>query len=98
MFRGEDVCRFLESIGYSELYHANAASTALSFLENGKILSRSHVEAHPQVCWQTRQPSDATDKRLGVFNDVFFDRGFKFKVQHPVLGYWRLLKKLHRVS
>ena len=26
------------------------------------------------------------------------DRGFKFKVQHPVLGYWRLLKKLHRVS
>ncbi|WP_215647450.1 hypothetical protein, partial [Desulfovibrio desulfuricans] len=28
----------------------------------------------------------------------FFIRGFKFKVQHPVLGYWRLLKKLHRVS
>ena len=29
----------------------------------------------------------------------FFEwRGFKFKVQHPVLGYWRLLKKLHRVS
>ena len=27
-----------------------------------------------------------------------FERGFKFKVQHPVLGYWRLLKKLHRVS
>ena len=26
------------------------------------------------------------------------ERGFKFKVQHPVLGYWRLLKKLHRVS
>ena len=28
----------------------------------------------------------------------FVYRGFKFKVQHPVLGYWRLLKKLHRVS
>ncbi|SBW10669.1 hypothetical protein KL86DPRO_60248 [uncultured delta proteobacterium] len=28
----------------------------------------------------------------------FKNRGFKFKVQHPVLGYWRLLKKLHRVS
>ena len=28
----------------------------------------------------------------------FIIRGFKFKVQHPVLGYWRLLKKLHRVS
>ena len=25
-------------------------------------------------------------------------RGFKFRVQHPVLGYWRLLKILHRVS
>ena len=30
--------------------------------------------------------------------DIFMYRGFKFKVQHPVLGYWRLLKKLHRVS
>ena len=29
---------------------------------------------------------------------LFKERGFKFKVQHPVLGYWRLLKKLHRVS
>ena len=29
---------------------------------------------------------------------IFSPRGFKFKVQHPVLGYWRLLKKLHRVS
>ena len=34
-----------------------------------------------------------------VFDDSeFMQRGFKFKVQHPVLGYWRLLKKLHRVS
>ena len=34
-----------------------------------------------------------------VFFLPFFKiRGFKFKVQHPVLGYWRLLKKLHRVS
>ena len=24
--------------------------------------------------------------------------GFNLQVQHPVLGYWRLLKKLHRVS
>ena len=37
---------------------------------------------------------------LAVFPTVigFTWRGFKFKVQHPVLGYWRLLKKLHRVS
>ena len=31
-------------------------------------------------------------------SDKIIQRGFKFKVQHPVLGYWRLLKKLHRVS
>ena len=31
-------------------------------------------------------------------SEVDIQRGFKFKVQHPVLGYWRLLKKLHRVS
>ena len=34
---------------------------------------------------------EATDKTR-------VQRGFKFKVQHPVLGYWRLLKKSHRVS
>ena len=33
-----------------------------------------------------------------IFLPLFKMRGFKFKVQHPVLGYWRLLKKLHRVS
>lgn len=32
------------------------------------------------------------------FHKIICIRGFKFKVQHPVLGYWRLLKKLHRVS
>ena len=91
MFSGEEVCRFLESKGYSELYHANAASTALSFLENGKILSRCYVEAHPHDCWQTRQPSDATDKCLGIFDDVFFDvenlweRGNHFNFYGPVV-------------
>ena len=43
-----------------------------------------------------------TQQELAQFFDVsqscISDRGFKFKVQHPVLGYWRLLKKLHRVS
>ena len=35
---------------------------------------------------------------IGKLDKFFENRGFKFKVQHPVLGYWRLLKKLHRVS
>ena len=39
-------------------------------------------------------------KHLAVLKEagIVSTRGFKFKVQHPVLGYWRLLKKLHRVS
>ena len=36
--------------------------------------------------------------RTNIFLNIDLNRGFKFKVQHPVLGYWRLLKKLHRVS
>ena len=38
-----------------------------------------------------------TEKGTNI-SAAFLNRGFKFKVQHPVLGYWRLLKKLHRVS
>jgi hypothetical protein len=37
-------------------------------------------------------------KYIALLSMIFTLRGFKFKVQHPVLGYWRLLKKLHRVS
>ena len=54
-------------------------------------------------------PHNITEKYIGVVNPavrhgflfksrILANRGFKFKVQHPVLGYWRLLKKLHRVS
>ena len=91
MFRGEDVCEFLYNKGYGALFHANAASTALSFLRNGRILSRCYVERHPNVCWQTKQKSDATDKRLGIFDDVFFDvenlweRGSYINLYGPVV-------------
>ena len=37
-------------------------------------------------------------EQQNILKDLIKYRGFKFKVQHPVLGYWRLLKKLHRVS
>ena len=45
---------------------------------------------------------NATQENKNIFlsdnTAISLHRGFKFKVQHPVLGYWRLLKKLHRVS
>lgn len=91
MFKGEDVCGFLEGNGYQWLHHANTASTALSYLENGRILSRYYVDSHPKLCWQTKQKSDETDKRLGIFDDIFFDvenlweRGNYFNFYGPVV-------------
>ena len=43
-------------------------------------------------------PAAFNDEVQQLFKNIKALRGFKFKVQHPVLGYWRLLKKLHRVS
>ena len=66
----------------------------------------SHIESSIQE----ELNRDAEDMRAmimstrRIFQKQFIEsglpinRGFKFKVQHPVLGYWRLLKKLHRVS
>lgn len=73
MFAGEEVCSFLENKGYVHLYHANAASTALSFLENRRILTRDYVNKNRDHCWQTKQKSDDTDVALGIFDDIFFD-------------------------
>lgn len=44
--------------------------------------------------------TESVKKIFSLMDEVIAEtnRGFKFKVQHPVLGYWRLLKKLHRVS
>jgi len=73
MFTGKDVFNLLEEEGIKYLHHANTSSTALSFLENGAILSRQYVEDNAETCWQTIQGTDELDKQLGIFNDVFFD-------------------------
>lgn len=53
------------------LYHVNSVSTSLSFLKHGGLYSRQQMELHHYI--QTPQDSDAQDKALGIYNDIFFD-------------------------
>lgn len=53
------------------LYHANTVATSVTFLLHGGLLSRGAIEE--QGLFQTPQESDALDKKLGVFYDIFFD-------------------------
>ena len=57
--------------GVDRLYHCNTVVTALSFLKCGGLLSRQSAENMGLP--QTSQGSDEIDKRLGVYNDIFFD-------------------------
>ena len=81
--------------------------------EYAKVIGKIHAMFGGTLFWQDfteRQKSIGQAYRLetnfqlfgeqqfNLFTKEFCSRGFKFKVQHPVLGYWRLLKKLHRVS
>lgn len=63
----------LERLGhqYRYLYHANTVRTAITFLEEGGLLSRQEVE-HRGLS-QTPQFSDKEDKELGIFNDIWLD-------------------------
>lgn len=58
---------------YSEplLCHANTVRTATSFLEQSELVSRQEMENRGFD--QTPQDSDALDKKLGIYNDIFFD-------------------------
>ncbi|SMP10734.1 hypothetical protein [Chryseobacterium profundimaris] len=53
------------------LYHANTVGTTITYLQNGGLLSRGAVET--QGLFQTPQSSDAKDKEVNVWNDVFLD-------------------------
>lgn len=70
------------------LFHANTVATSVTFLLHGGLLSRGAVEE--QGLYQTPQESDELDKRLGVFNDIFFDsddihaRAHNFNAYGPV--------------
>lgn len=61
----------LEREGITHLYHANTVRTALTFLEEGALLSRAAVSHRNLI--QTPQQSDVTDKNVGVWGDVFVD-------------------------
>ncbi len=66
-----DVHGALKRIGASQLHHANTVTTSCTFLEHGGLLSRGYVEDHRLA--QTPQPSDAIDKKFGIWNGVFVD-------------------------
>ena len=53
------------------LYHANTVRTCITYFQSGGLLSRGAV-AHLGL-FQTPQSSDAADKVLGVWDDIFLD-------------------------
>ncbi len=73
MLNGTEVANLLRERGFTHIYHANTAATALSFLRNGGLLSRQYVESSPATSFQTIQASDTKDKQFGIYNDIFFD-------------------------
>lgn len=67
----QKVKKVLTSRGVAELYHANTVVTALSFLRSGGLLSRGYAEDIGMP--QTPQQTDDSDKRFGIYYDIFFD-------------------------
>ena len=67
----KDIQRILLEKEVAHLYHANSMATACTFLENGGLLSRGAFEDFG--LYQTPQETDATDKLLDVYYDIFFD-------------------------
>lgn len=67
----QEVKQILLSRGVTNLYHANTVVTSLSFIRTGGLLSREYAEKIGVP--QTPQQSDARDKELRVYNDIFFD-------------------------
>src|SRR5262249_23476596 len=57
--------------GVDTLHHANPVTTSCTFLRVRGLASRGYVEDRGLP--QTSQYSDATDKRLGIWYDVFAD-------------------------
>lgn len=73
MFDGEEIARLLWKNGFRHIHHANTASTALTYIKNGAILSRQFIDSHRDKYWQTMQGTDEKDKEYNIFNDIFFD-------------------------
>lgn len=69
--QGKDVYDVLKKIGVTHLHHANSVTTSCTFLEQGGLLSRGSVEDKKLA--QTKQGSDAIDKKYGIWHRVFVD-------------------------
>jgi hypothetical protein len=69
--RSNDFFDFLLTKDVSYLYHANSAPTSGSFVRANALLARGVMEERKNL--QTPQYTDALDKHLGVYFDVFLD-------------------------
>lgn len=66
-----DIKQVLLDHNVHHLYHTNTVETSLSFLKNGGLLSRGLCEEMGLP--QTPQITDDTDRRDGIYFDIFFD-------------------------
>ncbi len=65
------VLEILRQKGVTALYHANTVQTACTFLQQGFLMARGVVEERGLV--QTPQQSDESDRKHGIWYDVFVD-------------------------
>ena len=83
------VCSALAAKGVDEIHHANSVITSCQFLRRGSLLSRGTIQR--QSLYQSAQSSDRTDKKFGLWFDVFTDsvdihaRARRANVYGPVL-------------
>jgi hypothetical protein len=66
-----ELYNFLQKKNIKYLYHANTVATSLLYVEQKSLLSRQYVEDNN--LYQTSQYTDAKDKILGIYDDIFLD-------------------------
>lgn len=66
-----EVIKALKGKGIEHVFHANSIETSLSFLRHGALLSRE--ECNRRKAPMSWQPSDKTDIKYGIFDDLFFN-------------------------
>lgn len=87
--RAKNVLETLKKKGVDTLYHANTVRTSCAFLHRAHLLSRGVMDESGLEL--TAQKSDASDRALGLWYDVFLDgidihaRSSRLNVYGPVL-------------
>ncbi|TBT37353.1 hypothetical protein D5E81_24615 [Vibrio parahaemolyticus] len=64
----QELHELLVQKGVTHFHHANSLATAVTFIEEGGLLSRGDVEKEDLI--QTNQSSDDDDKDFDVWDDV----------------------------